>query len=73
MKRARSVEEYVLLIKDALYEVDDMRAAIEYDEEGMGSGSSIIEELESTLKELYESMQAGNYCWRTGDLKNIWI
>ena len=69
MKRARSVEEYVLLIKDALYEVDDMRAAIEYDEEGMGSGSSIIEELESTLKELYESMQAGNYCWRTGDLK----
>ena len=69
MKRARTVDEYVALIKDALYEVEDMRAAIEYDEEGMGSGTKIIEELEETLKELFQTMQSGDYCWRTGDLK----
>jgi len=69
MKRARTVDEYVALVKDALYEAEDMRAAIEYDEEGMGGGSKIIEELEKILKELYTSMQAGDYCWRTGDLK----
>lgn len=68
MKRARTVDEYVSLIKDALYEVEDMRAAIEYDEEGMGGGSKIINELEDILKDLYKQMQAGEYCWRTGDL-----
>ena len=69
MKRARTVDEYVALVKDALYEVDDMRAAIEYDGEGMGDGVKIIDELEEILKEIYSSMQAGEYCWRTGDLK----
>lgn len=69
MKRARTVDEYVALVKDALYETQDMRASIEYDEEGMGGGSKIITELEEILDELYKSMQAGDYCWRTGDLK----
>ena len=69
MKRAKTVDEYVALVKDALYEVQDMRAAIEYDEEGMGGGSKIIQELEDSLNDIYNSMQSGDYCWRTGDLK----
>ena len=69
MKRARTVDEYVALIKDALYEVDDMKAAIEYDNEGMTGGAVIVNDLEVILKELYQSMQDGDYCWRTGDLK----
>lgn len=69
MKRARTVDEYVRLVKDALYEAEDMRAAIEYDEEGMGSGVKVIEELEGNLKELYQSMLDSSYCWNTGDLK----
>jgi hypothetical protein len=46
MKRAKTADEYVAFIKDALYEVSDMRAAIEFDEEGMGGGISIIDDLE---------------------------
>ena len=69
MRRARTVDEYIALIKDAVYEVDEMRASIEYDEEGMGEGSKFIDELESNLKEIYNSMLSGDYCWRTGDLK----
>lgn len=69
MRRARTVDEYIALIKDAVYEVNEMRASIEYDEEGMGEGSKFIDELESNLKEIYNSMVSGDYCWRTGDLK----
>jgi len=69
MKRARTVEEYVSLIKDAMYEIGDMRAAIEFDTEGMGESNKVIDELEEYLTEIHDSMMEGNYCWRTGDLK----
>jgi len=69
MKRPGTVEEYVALIKDALYEVEEMRAAIEFDEEFMSEASAYIDELERNLREILQSMQDGSYCWRTGDLK----
>ncbi len=69
MKRARNVDEYVALLKEAIYEVEEMRAAIEYDEEYMGGARQFIAELEKILKEIFESMKDGSYCWRTGDLK----
>ncbi|MDH5472428.1 MAG: general secretion pathway protein GspF [Gammaproteobacteria bacterium] len=69
MRRAKTVDEYVALVKEAIYEVDDMRAAIEYDEEGMGDVAKFIDELESNLKEVFDAMVKGTYCWRTGDLK----
>ena len=69
MRRARTVDEYVALVKDALYEVDEMRASIEYDEEGMGDAVKFIDELQSNLKEIFDAMVSGDYCWRTGDLK----
>ena len=68
MKRPATVEEYVALIKDAIYEVEEMRAAIEFDEEYMGDASTYINELDRNLKEIISSMQDGTYCWRTGDL-----
>lgn len=68
MKRARTVEEYVELVKEALYEVEDMRAAIEFDSEGMGEAPKIIDELEDALKGIFTAMQEGTYHWRTGDL-----
>ncbi len=73
MRRARTVEEYVAWLKDALYEVEDMRASIEYDEEGMGASKPYIEEIESCLKELFKLMQSGDYCWNTGDLPYIHV
>lgn len=71
MRRARTVDEYVAMIQDAIYEVDEMRASIEYDEEYMAESSAIIDELESTLKEMMDAMKNGTYGWRTGDLKYI--
>lgn len=71
MHRARTVEEYVALIKDALYEIEDMRAAIEYDEEGMGATVPYIEDIEISLNRIFDEMKSGDYCWNTGDLPYI--
>ena len=71
MRRASTVDEYVAMIRDAVYEVEEMRAAIEYDEEYMSDSSKIIDELESSLKEIMDAMQKGTYAWRTGDLRYI--
>jgi len=71
MRRARTVDEYVEMMKEALYEIGDMRAAIEYDEEGMGASVAYIDEIESSLKTLFEQMKSGDYCWNTGDLTFI--
>jgi len=71
MRRARTVEEYVAWVKDALYEIGDMRASIEYDEEGMGATKPYMEEIESSLKNIFELMESGDYCWNTGNLSYI--
>ncbi|HED32921.1 MAG TPA: general secretion pathway protein GspF [Gammaproteobacteria bacterium] len=71
MRRARTVDEYVEMMKEALYEIEDMRAAIEYDEEGMGASVAYIDDIEDNLKTLFDQMKSGDYCWNTGDLPFI--
>ncbi|VAW60429.1 hypothetical protein MNBD_GAMMA11-3402 [hydrothermal vent metagenome] len=71
MRRARTVDEYVAMVKEGLYEIDDMRAAIEYDEEGMGASIAYIDDIENCLKDVFEQMKSGDYCWNTGDLPYI--
>lgn len=71
MRRARTIDEYVAMVRDAIYEVEEMRAAIEYDEEYMADSSKIIDELQSSLKEIMDAMQEGTYSWRGGDLRYI--
>lgn len=65
--RARSTEEYVSLIEQALDDVWDLRQAIEYDGESMSEAYVFIDELEAGLKETYESMKDGSYKFATGD------
>ncbi len=71
MRRARSVDEYVAWLKDALYEVDEMRASIAYDEEGMGATAPYIDDIEISLKRIFDEMKSGDYCWNTGDLPYV--
>lgn len=71
MRRARTVQEYVELIREAIYEVEEVRAAIEFDEEGMGETPRYIDDIESCLKTIFEQMKSGDYCWNTGDLPFI--
>ena len=66
--RARSTDEYVRWIEQALDDVWDLHQSIEFDEESMSYAPEFIGPLENSLKELYQSMKDGNYQFATGDL-----
>ncbi|MDH5612038.1 MAG: general secretion pathway protein GspF [Gammaproteobacteria bacterium] len=65
--RARSSNEYVSLIEQALDDIWDIRQSIEFDGEGIVEMGTFINELEITLKEIYQSMKDGTYEFATGD------
>jgi hypothetical protein len=69
--RAHSTDEYVDMIKQAIDETFDLRQAIEFDEEFMAEARPLVDELEKTLKGLYESMKDGSYQFATGDLPYV--
>ena len=66
--RARSTEEYVDMVKQAIDETFDLRQSIEFDEEFMAEARPLVDEIEKILKGLYESMKDGSYKFATGDL-----
>ncbi len=69
--RARNRGEFIYLINQALDEVEDLRAAIEYDEEFMGEAANVIEPLSAGLSRLLNSIQRGNYQTGEGDFLNF--
>ncbi len=66
--RARSSDEYVQMIEQALDDVWDLHQSIEYDEDYMAVAREFIGPLENSLKDLYQSMKDGKYEFATGDL-----
>jgi hypothetical protein len=66
--RARSSEEYVNMIEQALDDVWDLHQSIEFDDDFMADAREFIGPLENSLKDLYQSMKDGNYEFATGDL-----
>lgn len=65
--RARSTEEYVSLVEQAIDETFDLRQSIEFDEEQMAEARGFIDELEKILKDIYQSMKDETYEFATGD------
>ena len=68
--RARSTEEYVDMVKQAIDETFDLKQAIEYDE-FMDDARECVDTLEPMLVEIYDSMKDGSYQFATGDLPYI--
>lgn len=73
MKRPKTVEGYVELVKQALFEVEDLLAAYEYDSEGLGNVSSFLGELAAHVKNLHQKMVDGTYQFATGELPYMHI
>ena len=65
--RARTTDEYVNMIEQAIDETWDLRQSIEYDEDYMADARAFIDELESGLKDIYQSMKDETYEFATGD------
>jgi hypothetical protein len=65
--RARSPDELAEIINQALDEVEDLRAAIEYDEEFMGESSIIVDPASTGLTRLLSAINNENYQPGEGD------
>ena len=67
-ERASSMEEYRSLIHEALDELDDLRASIEYDEEYMEGALALVTPIDNGLKALLKSIDDGAYQFGQGEL-----
>jgi len=65
--RARDKQEFIDLINQTLDEVEDLRAAIEYDEEFMGNATMIVEPISIGLGKLLAAVKSNEYLMGQGD------
>ena len=68
LQRARSAEEYVEWIKQAVFEVDDLRDCYDFQMDELGSYPAFLEPLEQGIKSLYQLMVEGEYHFGREDL-----
>jgi len=59
--RPKTPEEYVDLVDQALFEIEDLRLAAEYDMDSLGAATEFLEDLERDVRKLRESMADGSY------------
>ena len=65
--RARNLDELTEIINQALDEVEDLRTAIEFDEEFKGESSIIVEPASAGLTRLLSAINEDNYHPGEGD------
>ena len=68
MLRARTINEFRDWIREALEEVQDLRDAIDFDEEYMGDARELLEPLEDSLRAFAQKAESSDYAFGTGDL-----
>jgi hypothetical protein len=61
MKKAKDLNELIDLVHEAVYEVDELRACLEHDDEEAATYTPYLDSLDSMLRELHESMTSGKY------------
>jgi hypothetical protein len=59
--RPKTPEQYVDLVDQAIFEIEDLRLAAEYDMDSMGAATDFLSELEQDVRQLRESMADGSY------------
>ncbi|MDH5571636.1 MAG: general secretion pathway protein GspF [Gammaproteobacteria bacterium] len=68
MKRPATIADFKELVNQAIYEVDDLRAAVEFDEEFMEGALNFVDILEEQLKTLHRSIKDDSYVFVNEDL-----
>jgi hypothetical protein len=71
LQRACSAEEYVEWIKQAVFEVEDLRDCFEYEMDELGQIPAFLDPLERSIRELYQSMVDNEYHFGREDLPFI--
>ncbi|MGB5200961.1 MAG: hypothetical protein WBN68_06335 [Sedimenticolaceae bacterium] len=68
LRRARSAEEYAEWVKQAMFEVGDLKDCLLYEVEDLQRFPAYIEPLEEGIKQVYDAMVAGSYQFGREDL-----
>ncbi len=69
--RPKTPEEYVDLVDQALFEIEDLRQAAEYDMDSMGDATEFLDRLERDVRKLRESMADGSYLFGKENLSYV--
>jgi hypothetical protein len=68
LRRAKTVDEYVDWVRQAVFEVDDLRACLEFELEDLNRFPVFLDPLDEGIKGLYQSMLDGSYAFGREDL-----
>lgn len=68
LRRAQSPEEYAEWVKQAMFEVGDLKDCLLYEIEDLQRFPAYIEPLEEGVKRVYDAMVAGTYQFGREDL-----
>ncbi len=61
LRRARSVDEDAEWVRQAMFEVNDLRHGLEYEVEDLSKSPAFLDPLESGITPLHDSMNAGAF------------
>ena len=68
VNRARTAAEYIEWVKQAVFEVGDLRDCLEFDMEELGRFPAFLDPLDQAINEVYQSMRDGKYAFGREDL-----
>ena len=68
VKRPATMEEYLELVKSALFDVEELRMSVEFDMEFMEGALSFVEPLAKDLRDLQNAIEDGSYDFADADL-----
>ena len=68
LRRARTAEEYAEWVKNALFELEDLKNCLLYDAEDLARFPAYIEPLEEGTRQVYDAMANGSYHFGREDL-----
>ena len=61
MKKAKDFNQLIDLVHEAIYEVDELRACLEHDDDEASAYTPFLDDLDKMLRELHEVMASGKY------------
>jgi hypothetical protein len=68
LRRAKSVDEYVEWVRQAAFEVGDLRDCLEFELEDLNRFPAFLDPLQEGIDALYRSMKEGTYSFGREDL-----
>lgn len=68
LRRARTADEYVGWIKQAAFEIQDLRACLEYELEDLTHMPGFLDPLQQSIQDVLNAMQSGRYQFGHEDL-----